>query len=125
MAGGRNQRHLREVRGVDSAGLSNIDGELAPPATVAVAFYGTLENLTFGNGESVSIDFSGNYRGTDTPITFAVQAGTLPTGLSLSAAGVLSGSSTATGTQSGLVIRATDNSTDTADSNAFDIEILA
>lgn len=54
------------------------------------------------------------------PLTFSV-VGTLPTGLSLSAAGVLTGTPTALGTTSGLIIRASDGINPDADSNAFSI----
>jgi outer membrane autotransporter protein len=48
--------------------------------------------------------------GSTAPYTFAVTAGSLPAGLSLSAAGVLSGSSTATGSYT-FTVTATDSST--------------
>lgn len=68
---------------------------------------------------AVSYDLSGDWTGGG--MTFAVQSGTLPTGLTLSSAGTLSGTptvATATGT---LVIRGT-NSGGFADS-AFDIAV--
>lgn len=55
------------------------------------------------------------------PLTF-VALGVLPTGLSLSAAGVLSGTPTVLGTYPGISIRASDG-TDTIDSNTFSITV--
>lgn len=60
----------------------------------------------------------------DLAMTFTV-VGTLPVGLSLSSAGVLSGTPTVLGTSFPVVIRATDENLDTADSNAFAIIITA
>lgn len=60
----------------------------------------------------------------DLTMTYTI-VGTLPTGLSLSSAGVLSGTPTQTGTFFPIAIRATDENTDTADSNDFAIVVLA
>lgn len=68
----------------------------------------------------LSIDFSGLFDGPG--LTFAA-VGVLPTGLSLSSAGVLSGTPTVEAVYSNIVIRATDSNTVTADSNAFAITI--
>lgn len=59
-----------------------------------------------------------------TTLTFTM-VGTLPTGLSLSAAGVLTGLPTVPGATSGLKIRATDVGLNTADSNAFTITVVS
>ena len=59
-----------------------------------------------------------------TAMTFAA-IGTLPTGLSLSSSGVLSGTPTVGGIFAGIVIRATDSLSNTADSNSFSITILS
>lgn len=67
--------------------------------------------------------FAGRFAAT-TAMTFTV-VGTLPTGLSLSSAGILSGTPTVAGLFAGIVIRATDADTNTADSNAFNITVLA
>jgi hypothetical protein len=56
------------------------------------------------------------------PLTFTA-IGSLPTGLSLSSAGVLSGTPTTVGTSSSIEIRASDG-TLTQDSNSFDIDIV-
>lgn len=68
-------------------------------------------------------DYSGRFSDADEDeLTFEI-VGTLPTGLDLSTAGVLSGTPTELGTTSSLEIRASDG-TDTADSNSFSIEII-
>lgn len=59
-----------------------------------------------------------------TPITWTLQAGTLPAGLSLSSSGVLSGTPTTAATTSGLVFRAT-NSVGSADSGSLSITVNA
>jgi hypothetical protein len=60
----------------------------------------------------------------DLALTFTIN-GTLPTGLSLSSAGVLSGTPTQIGTFFPISITAEDENTDTADSNDFAIVVLA
>lgn len=86
----------------------------------------TFEGPSIGNLSYVidvaitPVDFSTRFSGTG--LTFAA-VGTLPTGLSLSSAGVLSGTPTVEQVASGIVIRATDASLGTADSNSFNITI--
>lgn len=61
----------------------------------------------------------------DGPLTFAAAGTALPAGLSLSSAGVLSGTPTTQATTTGHIVRATDSDTDTVDSNAFSIQVVA
>lgn len=88
----------------------------------AATFVGpSIGNLSFVIDVAITpIDFSTRFTGTG--LTFAV-IGTLPTGLSLNSAGVLSGTPTVEQVASGLVIRATDAALGTADSNTFNITI--
>lgn len=91
-----------------------------------VAFTGTVSDQTGTEGTAFSLDTSTYFSGTETPFSYSVQAGTLPTGLSLnSSTGVISGTPTTAGVSSGIVIRATDATPDTADTNAFSITIDA
>lgn len=93
-------------------------GEAAPSAT--------FDGPSIGNFSLVidvamtPIDFSTRFSGPG--LTFEA-VGSLPTGLSLSSAGVLSGTPTVEAVTTGLVIRATDSNTATADSNAFNITV--
>ncbi len=92
---------------------SNTSGTSAP-ATVTITVVApmisvgpsTLPNPTAGTAYSQTISASGGAA----PYSFAVVAGTLPAGLALSAAGVLSGTPTAAG-PSNFTVRATDSST--------------
>lgn len=68
----------------------------------------------------LSINFSSLFAGPG--LTFTA-LGSLPTGLSLSSAGVLSGTPTVEAIYSGISIRATDSNLETADSNTFAITI--
>lgn len=70
----------------------------------------------------VERDFSGHFSD-DGALTFSA-VGALPAGLSLSSAGVLSGTPTDVEVASDIVIRA-DDGTHTIDSNAFTIRIVA
>ncbi|SDG49301.1 putative Ig domain-containing protein [Dyella sp. 333MFSha] len=79
----------------------------APSVTVAPA---TLPNPTVGAAYSQNVSASGG----TAPYTFAVTAGATPSGLSLSAAGVLSGTPTAAGTFNFTVTATDDNGFDGA-----------
>lgn len=58
------------------------------------------------------------------PYTFTVQTGSLPTGLTLDGStGVVSGTATTPGSETGIVIRVTDDNGDTADLASFDIVV--
>lgn len=97
----------------------------AGPAT-PVAFAGSVTNQTGTEGAAFSLNLSTYFSGSETPFAYSVQAGTLPAGLSLnSSTGVISGTPTTAGVSSGIVIRATDATPDTADTNSFSITINA
>ena len=88
-----------------------------------VAFGGVVADYVFEVDVAITpitLTFSGD----NTPFTYTVQAGTLPTGLTLTS-NVISGTPTAVATQAGIVIRATDSASKTADTNAFEIDITA
>lgn len=95
---------------------------LAPAA--AVAFSGpSIADFSVSINQPISArDFSSRFSGSLTPITYAA-VGTLPAGLSLSSAGVLTGTPTVAGTYAGIIVRATDASANTADSNSFTITV--
>jgi hypothetical protein len=71
------------------------------------------------NAATVGVDYSFTYTATGTPTpTFAVSAGVLPAGLSLSEAGVLSGKPTGTGgVAAGFTVTASNTVADTAGSS--------
>lgn len=66
--------------------------------------------LTFVHGEVVSyqLPVTGPYTG---PLSWSVTSGSLPPGLSLSAAGVVSGTPTAVGTAEPVTVQAVDSGT--------------
>lgn len=90
-------------------------------ATGGVFFTGpNIGNFSLVLNQAMTpINFSSRFTGTG--LTFSA-VGTLPTGLSLSSAGVLSGTPTVANTFTPIVIRATDGS-NTADSNSFSIVV--
>lgn len=79
-----------------------------------------IGNITLNLNQAMSRDFSFLFVGPG--LTFAA-VGTLPTGLSLSSAGVLSGTPTVVGSYPTILIRATDSGSNTADSNTFTITV--
>jgi len=109
-------------------GTDGDDADVAPTggATTPVAFSGSVSNQTGTEGVVFSLSLSTYFSGTETPFAYSVQAGTLPAGLSLnSSTGVISGTPTTAGVSSGIVIRATDTTPNTADTNSFSITINA
>ena len=95
-------------------------------ATTPVSFAGTVPAQSATVGTAFSLALASYYSGTVTPFTYSVQAGTLPAGLTLNTStGAISGTPTTAGTSSGIVIRATDTGSATADSNAFNIVVAA
>jgi hypothetical protein len=73
-----------------------------------------------------SLALAGYFGGNDLPFVYTLSAGTLPSGLALgSATGAITGTPDTVETQAGITITCTDASTDTAVTNAFEIDILA
>jgi hypothetical protein len=124
----RSQRHLREIRGIDSAGRVRSDsGAIIPGETEKIAFTGTVADVVENQNVLMTpISISTYMIGSDVPFTYAVTAGALPTGITINAdTGVISGTPTVIETQAGIVVTATDLSGDTADTNAFEIDVQA
>lgn len=98
--------------------------DLAPPAN-EIEFSGTIPTLNGEVGTPFSVDLSGYFSGELTPFAYSLQTGSLAgSGLSLnSSTGVISGEAPVEGSYTGLVIRGTDDESNTADSNSFDIII--
>jgi hypothetical protein len=94
--------------------------------TQAVSFSGTIENQTYDvDVEIEPLDVSVYFEGYFKPFTYSVQTGSLPTGLTLDEErGTISGIPTVIGTSEGIVIRATDSESNTADASSFPIEIV-
>lgn len=109
-----------------SLGANNAFALVESGAATPVTFSGSVANQTGTEGAAFSLDLSTFFTGTETPFAYSVQTGALPAGLSLnSSTGVISGTPTIAGVSSGIVIRATDATPDTADTNSFSITINA
>lgn len=109
-----------------TVGTDTDDADVAPSSvSVPVSFSGPVPNQNTSEGAAFSLKLAPYFSGTESR-TYSVQAGTLPAGLTLnSTTGEISGSASAPGTSSGLVIRATDADENTADTNAFSITVSA
>ena len=95
-------------------------------SSTPIAFSGSVSNQTGPEGAAIALDLSTYFSGSETPFAYSVQSGTLPAGLSLNTStGVISGTPTTAGVSSGIVVRATDATPDTADTNSFSITINA
>lgn len=110
-----------DVFGVGTGGDSAPTSALGPSA---VAFSGTVPNQAGTEGTPFSLSLASYFSGTETPFSYSLQSGTLPAGLSLSSStGAITGTPTTVGTSSGIVVRATDSASNTADTNSFSITI--
>ncbi|WP_370677708.1 Calx-beta domain-containing protein [Pleomorphomonas sp. PLEO] len=89
------------ARATGTGTVSNDDAAVTVTVTVAPA---TLPSATVGSAYSQTLSASGG----TAPYSFAITSGTLPSGLSLSGAGVLSGTPTASGNSS-FTVTATDS----------------
>lgn len=97
--------------------------ETGNPSITPVSFSGPVADQVAYTNDPFSLNLSSYFSGNGTPFTYTLQAGTLPATLTLGSGGVLSGTPTATGSYTGLVIRATDSASNTADTNAFSLTV--
>jgi len=94
-------------------------------SVVPIAFTGTIPTQSFTNGQVVSVDLSTYFSGTETPFAFAnTGIALIGSGLTLSSAGLLSGTYNGTSI-TGVIVTGTDTALNTAASNAFNIETTA
>lgn len=112
----------------DAAPTPNTSSIVASPAfrtTGAVTFAGPVPTRNGSVGTAASFTNAGFFASAFT-LAYTLQAGSLPAGLTLSSStGIISGTPTATGTSSGIVIRATDTNGNTADTNAYAIAVAS
>lgn len=93
------------------------------PAQVPLSVTGTPP-ASIQVGSPYAAQFSGS-GGSGAGYVFALASGSLPPGLSLSPTGMLSGTPSTTGSYTNLKIRITDNASNTALSNGFNINVVA
>lgn len=98
----------------------------AAGGSTAISFTGTIATQTFTAGDSVDVDLSTYFSGTETPFSYSsVGTSFAALGLSInSSTGHLTGTAVE-GSVSGCQIRGTDATPDTADSNTFTITVNA
>lgn len=110
-----------------ATGTDEIFFEAPSTEPVAVNFSGTVPTLNGTEGEAFSESVASYFSGTETPFVYTRTAGdTLPEGWSFDAdTATFSNADPAPVTISGNVVRATDATPNTADTNAFDIVIAA
>lgn len=118
------QPAVRYGNGYSSTNVDPIPYQQSAVLPVPVSFSGTVPTLQGFSGTSFNAPIFAYFSGTETPFTYALISGTLPSGLSLNAStGVISGTVSAVTSVSGLVVRATDNQGNTAQTNSFGINI--
>lgn len=107
-----------------------IIGFLDNPRPDPPTLTGEIGGANYTEGDAVSADLSIYWTGGAEPLTYELIQGTLPAGLSLaSSTGILSGTPSAPGTSSGLVVRCSDKFFDLGknrryeDSNPFEIQV--
>lgn len=112
----------------NDGGLTNPSGidYAATAADVPITFAGTIPTITFTIGTADDVDLSGYFSGTETPFAFALDSGSasLPSGVTLSSAGLLewSGSGTAATTED-VIVEGEDTDENVDSSNPFDIVV--
>ena len=97
-------------------------------SSTPISFAGTVPTANFTIGTAGSVNLASYFSGSLTPFTFALDGASaaLPSGVTLSSAGLLSWSGSGTaGTTTGVIVQGTDTGTNTADTNAFSIAIAA
>lgn len=125
------QYHI-EVRAINGSGSgswssgSTFTTSAAAPGNTAPSFTGP--NIAGISGTQAvalsSLNVSARFSDVESSLTFSA-VGAWPAGLTVSSAGVISGTPTTAGTYSGLQVRATDAGALTAHSNAFTITVAA
>ena len=93
----------------DNSDFINVSVTIAAPTSAIIVDPASLGTMTVGTAFSQTLSSSGG----TAPYTYTLQSGALPVGLSLSSAGVLSGTPTQRGSYA-FTVRATDSTTPTA-----------
>lgn len=92
-------------------------------ANTAPSFSGTISDLSATVGVALTpVDVSSLFSDAESSLTFSA-IGTWPAGVTVSGAGVISGTPSAAGTYGSLQVRATDAGGLTADSNLFSVTV--
>lgn len=121
-----------EVRAINAAGagawsaVKNFTTEAEGPGNLPPSFDGpSIAAISATEGIALSaLDVSSRFSDAESALTFSA-VGSWPAGVTVSSAGVISGTPTTAGTYSGLQVRATDAGSLTADSNTFSITVAA
>ena len=112
----------------NSAGLTVLGSPIAytsSAANTAPTFSGTIANISATQGSAISsVNVSSMFSDAESSLTFTA-VGSWPSGITVSTAGVISGTPSASGTFGSLQVRATDAGGLTATSNAFTITVAA
>lgn len=112
------------IRGTDADGAtatSNVVGITINAAPIPVSFSGTIPQLSGVKNSAINRNVASYFTGSETPFTYAIASGSLPTGVTLSGS-TITGTPTVSGTFN-VSIRATDTKSNVATSNSFAIVI--
>lgn len=96
-----------------------------PYDVVTVHLVYQVPDLTTIEWRNFSYDVAQHFQGTQRPFSFSLASGVLPPGITLSPDGLLSvPEGTSPVDVAGIVVRATDTDTSTADTNSFSLRVL-
>lgn len=101
---------------------TDIRAELPAGDTIPVEKSSDVPTQSVPVNELYNLDLDQFFTGTQTPFTYAVTTGQLPTGLSI-VGNLITGTVTTDDSETGIVITATDADLNTATTNSFDINI--
>lgn len=115
----------RDAAGNDSAVATSAQFT-TDAANTSPSFTGpNIDNISGTEGVALTpVDVSAKFFDSESGLTFST-VGSWPAGVTVSSAGVISGTPTTAGTYTSLQVRATDAGSLTADSNAFTITVAA
>ncbi len=107
---------LVQAPATHQVGVINPGSGVSPPIVSTSSLPAANQNVSYSTSLAVT--------GGQAPYTWTKTAGTLPTGLTLSSSGVISGTPTTPGTQTGLIFQVQDSALNSASSLPLSLQVI-